>query len=58
MGFVKGLSSPCSFYYEAWGIQTVVHGVDVLSEGPGDKLKAMDADIMKSFALKTEIFGR
>ena len=57
MGFVKGRSSPCSSYHEAWGIRTVVHGDDFLSEGPGDNLKAMDAEMRKSFALKTEILG-
>ena len=30
MGFVKGASSPCSFFHQAWDIRTVVHGDDFL----------------------------
>ena len=33
MGFVKGRSSPCSFYHKAWKIRTVIHRNDFLSEG-------------------------
>ena len=57
MGFTKGLSSPCSFFHQAWGLRTVVHGDDFLSEGPGENLKAMDEELRKSFALKTEVLG-
>ena len=57
MGLVKGKSSPCSFYHAEWGIRTVVHGDDFLSEGPGDNLKAMDVEMRTYFALKTEILG-
>ena len=57
MGFRKGLSSPCSFFHQAWGIRTLVHGDDFLSEGPGENLKAMDDELRKSFALKTEVLG-
>ena len=57
MGFRKGLSWPCSFFHQAWGIRTVVHGDDFLSEGPGENLKAMDDEVRKSFALKTEVLG-
>ena len=57
MGFVKGLSSLCSFFHQGWGIRTVVHGDDFLSEGPGKNLEAMDAEMRKSFALKIEILG-
>ena len=32
-------------------------GDDFLSEGPGDNLKAMDTEMRRSFALKTEILG-
>ena len=35
----------------------MVHGDDFLSEGPGDKLAEMDAQMRKSFSLKTEVFG-
>ena len=34
-----------------------MHGDDFLSEGPGKNLEAMDAEMRKSFALKTEILG-
>ena len=57
MGFVKGQSSPCSFYHEVWQIRTVVHGDDFLSEGPSKTLEEMDKYMRKSFALKTEIVG-
>ena len=57
MGFRKGLSSPCSFFHQAWGIRTVVHGDDFLSERSGENLKAMDDELRKSFALKTEVLG-
>ena len=42
MGFVKGRASPCCFFHKGWGIRTVVHGDDFLSEGPGDRLREMD----------------
>ena len=58
MGFVKGQSSPCSFYHEGWQIRTVVHGDDFLSEGPGKNLEEMDKEMRKSFALKIKILGR
>ena len=57
MGFVKGASSPCSLFHQAWDIRTVVHGDDFLSEGSGESLKMMDTELRKSFALKTEILG-
>ena len=57
MGFVKGRSSPCSFYNESWKIRTVVHGDDFLAEGPGENLTEMDAQTRKTFSLKTEIPG-
>jgi hypothetical protein len=40
-----------------WNIRTVVHGDDFLSEGTGESLEAMDQELRKSFALKTEILG-
>ena len=55
MGFVRGRSSPCSFYHEAWKIRTVVHGDDFLSEGPGENLLEMDTQTRKTFSLKTEV---
>ena len=55
MGFVKGQSSPYSFYHESWKIRTVVHGDDFLSEGPGDNLRKMDAKMREKFSLKTEV---
>ena len=57
MGCVKGLSSPCSFFHQAGGIRTVVHGDDYLSEGSGESLKLMDTELRKSFALKTRVLG-
>ena len=57
MGFVKGRSSPCSFYHKAWGIRTVVHGEDFLSEGPGKILREVYAQIEKIFSLKTKVLG-
>ena len=57
MGFVKGRSSPCSFYHEAWKIRTIVHGDGFLSEGPGKNLREMDAQMRKAFSLKTEVLG-
>ena len=57
MGFVKGRSSPCSFYHESWKIRTVVHGEDFLSEGPGDNLRKMDAKMREKFSLETEVLG-
>ena len=57
MGFVEGRSSPCSFYHESWKITTVVHGDDFLSEGPGDSLQEMDAQMRKTCSWKIEILG-
>ena len=38
-------------------IRTVVHGDAFLSGGTGEILEAMDQELRKSFALKTEILG-
>ena len=57
MGCVKGMSSPCSFFHEAWDIRTVVHGDDFLSEGSGESLKMFDTELRKSFALRSEVLG-
>ena len=57
MGFVKGQSSPCSFYHEVWKIRTIVQGDDFLSEGPGKNLEEMDNRMRKLFALKTAMLG-
>ena len=57
MGFRKGQSSPCSFFHEEWQIRTVVHGDDFLSEGPDASLRQMDAEMKKTFSLKTEVLG-
>ena len=57
MGFRKGQSSPCSFFHEEWQIRTVVHGDDFLSEGPDASLRKMDAEMKKTFSLKTEVLG-
>ena len=40
-----------------WKIRTVLHGDDFLSEGSGDNLKKIDAQLGKTFSLKTEILG-
>ena len=57
MGLVKGRSSPCSYYhkFKLWKIRTVVHGHDFLSEGPGDSLMEMDAQMRKTFSPKTDL---
>ena len=34
-----------------------MHGDDFLSEGPGESLKEMDAQMTKTFSMKTEILG-
>ena len=57
LGFEQGKSSPCSLFHKGWGIRTVVHGEDFVSEGPGASLLKMDAAMRKSFSLKTEILG-
>ena len=57
MDVVKGLSSPCSFFHQGWGIRRVVHGDDFLLDGPGNNLEAMDAEMRNSFAFRTEILG-
>ena len=57
LGFKKGASSPCAFFHAGWGIRTVVHGDDFLSEGPSENLKKMDREMRKTFSLKTEVLG-
>ena len=57
MGFKKGQSSPRSFFHEESQIRTVVHGDDFLSEGPDASLRKIDAEMKKTFALKTEVLG-
>ena len=57
IGFVKGLSSPGSFYHPGWAVRTVVHGDDFVSEGHEDSPKKMDAAMNKVFSLKTDILG-
>ena len=57
MGFVQGVSTPCAFYHSEYGIRTVVHGDDFVSEGPIENLKAMDKKLRAHFDIKTEILG-
>ena len=47
IGFVKGLSSPCSFHHPAWAVRTVVHGDGFVPEGRKESLKKMDAAMKK-----------
>ena len=57
MGFKKRKSSPCTFFPPEWKVCTVVHGDDFMSEGPAASLEKMDAEMKKSFSLKTEVLG-
>ena len=57
LGFVKGRSSPCSFYHAEWRVRTVVHGNDFVSEGPDASLREMDKAMKKVFSLKAEIMS-
>ena len=47
MSFVKGLSSPCSFFHQGWGIRTVVHGDDFLTAGKDEDLKWLQEHLAK-----------
>ena len=57
LGFLKGASSPCSFFHKGRGILVAVHGDDFVSEGCKKDLLWMDAQMKKHFELKTEILG-
>ena len=57
LGFSKGASSPCTFYHEARKIKTIVHGDDFVSEGSAFNLARVDAELRKSFTLKTQVLG-
>ena len=57
MGYKTGLSSPCSFHHEGWDLSTVVHGDDVLTEGPADGLMSMNFALEQNFQVKTDIIG-
>ena len=57
VGLTKGLSSPCGFFHSGWGIHTVVHGDDFVSDGTDGSLRKMGLAMKKVFSLKTEILG-
>ena len=55
LGFVKGASSPCSFFHKQRGIKVVVHGVDFLCEGRMAELQWLQAEVAKEFLNKSQI---
>ena len=57
IGFTQGVSTPCAFYHAGYGIRTVVHGDDFVSEGPIENLIKMDKELRTHFDIKTEILG-
>lgn len=57
LGFVKGSSSPCTFYHETRRISTAVHGDDFVSEGALADLQWMDKALKAYFQLKIDIMG-
>ena len=57
LGFVKGESSPCSFYHPGRQLLTAVHGDDFITVGERKNLDWLDAELRKSFEIKTEILG-
>ena len=57
MNFVQGRSTPCAFYHKEWGVRTVVHGDDFVSEGPIQGFKKFQDMLTKEFEIKTEILG-
>ena len=57
IGFVKGASSPCTFYHPLKNICLAVHGDDFVSAGSLSCLKWLDETLKGSFQIKTEILG-
>ena len=57
MGFVKGASSPCTFYHPGRDICLAVHGDDFVSAGTLRNLQWLDGKFKASFEIKTEILG-
>jgi hypothetical protein len=57
LGFVKGESSPCSFYHPGKQLSTVVHGDDFVTEGERVHLDWFNDQLKAHFELKTEILG-
>ena len=52
MGFKQGISSPCCFEHEEWGVAVVVHGDDFTALGTDDALDRYKAGLKKTFECK------
>ena len=52
MGFKQGISSPCCFEHEEWGVAVVVHGDDFTTLGTDDALNRYEAALKKTFECK------
>ena len=57
MGFIKGSSSPCSFFHEALQVRTLVHGDDFVSSGSREALAWSKSKLDARFEIKTKIIG-
>lgn len=49
MGFTHGISSPCVFRHDGWGVQVVVHGGDFTALGNDQGLDRYEAEMAKAF---------
>ena len=52
MGFVTGVSNPCTFYHPIRNIQIVVHGDDFTTLGVDSDLDWYESELKKSFEIK------
>ena len=55
-GFRQGVSSPCVFHHDGWGIALVVHGDDFTALGTDSALNAYERGMVKAFDV--ELRGR
>ena len=57
IGFLKGASSPCTFYRPTHKICMAVHGDDFVSAGSYRALQWLDEKLKSHFQIKTEVLG-
>jgi hypothetical protein len=57
LGFLKGESSPCTFFHPNRKLHMVVHGDDFFTEGSSEELRLLDKQLQKHFTMKTEVLG-
>ena len=56
-GFMQGVYNPCLYHHPVWGITTLVHGDDFISEGDDDMMNKFRVALEARFKIKTQMVG-